>query len=415
MPEQRIFEKIKSFVESSLNNVRTKIIAIAKLRKVEVSETATIKECISALTNAMKKVAVKVDDATATAADVLYGKKGYSKEGEIIGTIPLKTAATYTPGTSDQTIAAGVYLSGAQTIKGDSNLTAGNIKSGVSIFGVTGTCEAQTYYECTAVSGDTWSGKKYILDAIGNYTVSDTVTTGLTCSGFTPVVGGIYNANTTILVKSIQSIDYGIVFYAPLSAASSTAETGQTLTTDGSITYQTFKGIPCAYFNGSGTRIYSSTFSTISGSQPSTMSFWVYVTGKGGKNNEANIFGFGQWDNGRYVWSAKDNLVSISGYCWGDRNGTGYETPAYNTWYHVAFVVNPPNLYLYINGVLVSEATNNSINTVSDGYPVVMGGNEQGASDRNLIGYLAGCRIYDRVLSQGEITALANEFTPTTE
>lgn len=50
-----------------------------------------------------------------------------------------KSAATYTPGTSDQSIASGQYLSGTQTIRGDANLVAGNIKSGVSIFGVTGT------------------------------------------------------------------------------------------------------------------------------------------------------------------------------------------------------------------------------------------------------------------------------------
>lgn len=50
-----------------------------------------------------------------------------------------KSAAIYTPKTSDQSIAASQYLSGAQTIKGDANLVAGNIKSGVSIFGVTGT------------------------------------------------------------------------------------------------------------------------------------------------------------------------------------------------------------------------------------------------------------------------------------
>lgn len=50
-----------------------------------------------------------------------------------------KAAATYTPKTSDQSIASGQYLRGTQTIKGDANLVAGNIKSGVSIFGVTGT------------------------------------------------------------------------------------------------------------------------------------------------------------------------------------------------------------------------------------------------------------------------------------
>ncbi|MBQ7540672.1 MAG: hypothetical protein IJT44_00085 [Clostridia bacterium] len=46
---------------------------------------------------------------------------------------------TYTPGTTDQTIASGKYLTGAQTIKGDANLIASNIRKGVTIFGVTGT------------------------------------------------------------------------------------------------------------------------------------------------------------------------------------------------------------------------------------------------------------------------------------
>lgn len=57
-----------------------------------------------------------------------------------IGTI--KEATTYTPTTSDQTINANTYLTGVQTILGDENLNAANIKSGVSIFGVNGTLES---------------------------------------------------------------------------------------------------------------------------------------------------------------------------------------------------------------------------------------------------------------------------------
>ena len=56
--------------------------------------------------------------------------------------VPRKAAETITPGTANQTIAANQYLTGAQTIKGDGNLSAGNIKKGVSIFGVAGTLEA---------------------------------------------------------------------------------------------------------------------------------------------------------------------------------------------------------------------------------------------------------------------------------
>lgn len=57
----------------------------------------------------------------------------------LTATVTTKAAATITPGTSAQTIAAGTYLTGAQTIAGDADLVASNIKSGVEIFGVTGT------------------------------------------------------------------------------------------------------------------------------------------------------------------------------------------------------------------------------------------------------------------------------------
>ena len=50
-------------------------------------------------------------------------------------------ATTYTPSTTDQTIPAQKYLTGAQTILGDADLVAGNIKKDVNIFGVVGTYE----------------------------------------------------------------------------------------------------------------------------------------------------------------------------------------------------------------------------------------------------------------------------------
>ena len=52
------------------------------------------------------------------------------------------SADSYTPSTSPQTIPAGTYCSGTQTIQGDSDLIASNIKSGVSIFGVNGSYKA---------------------------------------------------------------------------------------------------------------------------------------------------------------------------------------------------------------------------------------------------------------------------------
>ena len=83
-----------------------------------------------------------LSQVTVTEASMLDGVKAYDKTGKLIeGSIQSQAAQTITPKTTDQTIAAGKYLSGIQTIKGDSNLIAGNIKKGVSIFGVAGSLE----------------------------------------------------------------------------------------------------------------------------------------------------------------------------------------------------------------------------------------------------------------------------------
>jgi hypothetical protein len=114
--------------------------------KVKISATeqakiiaGNIKAGITLLGVAGKSSVVDTADANAVAGDILSGKTGYVNGSKITGNIASKGAATYTPGTSNQTISAGQYLSGAQTIAGDADLVAGNIKTGVGIFGVTGT------------------------------------------------------------------------------------------------------------------------------------------------------------------------------------------------------------------------------------------------------------------------------------
>lgn len=114
---------------------------------------------------------IDTSSANAVATDILSGKTAYVNGSLVTGSITSKEAQTYTPSSSEQTIAAGQYLSGAQTIAavpteeksatpsatqqeitptegkflskvtvaGDVNLTAENIKSGITIFGIVGT------------------------------------------------------------------------------------------------------------------------------------------------------------------------------------------------------------------------------------------------------------------------------------
>lgn len=67
-----------------------------------------------------------------------------STSGSATEQLTVKSQTAYTPGTSDQTISAGTYLTGVQTIYGDTNLQAQYIKSGISIFGVDGTLTSAT-------------------------------------------------------------------------------------------------------------------------------------------------------------------------------------------------------------------------------------------------------------------------------
>jgi outer membrane protein assembly factor BamB len=84
-----------------------------------------------------------------------------------------KAASTITPGASAQTISGGIYLTGTQTIAGDADLVAGNIKSGVNIFGVSGT-----------FTSDATAGPTEIVSGATAYVDGDLVTGTLTVNKY---------------------------------------------------------------------------------------------------------------------------------------------------------------------------------------------------------------------------------------
>ena len=80
-----------------------------------------------------------VSDTTAVAADTLSGKYIYKADGtKTQGSIASKTSSDLTANNLTVTATAGHYASAASKTLSDANLVSGNIKNGVTIFGVSG-------------------------------------------------------------------------------------------------------------------------------------------------------------------------------------------------------------------------------------------------------------------------------------
>lgn len=96
-------------------------------------------------------------------ADVLAGKKfSAGSNYGATGTMPENGSPIWTPNTADQAIAAGHYTGG--TVKGDPNLVTGNIRSGVTMFGVAGKASVVDTASATAGAGDILTGKSAFIN-----------------------------------------------------------------------------------------------------------------------------------------------------------------------------------------------------------------------------------------------------------
>jgi len=147
----------------------------------------------------------------------------HNGSGKVTQSIATKAAATYAPGTTDQTIASGQYLSGTQTIKGDANLKAENIKSGVSIFGVTGTASSTSgipekwkvaignkYYTSTTQSSNSCTGQHIYFEGMANPILA--VSWICNVQGMVMNTGLILpNSNTTATLSSSSTYWFRII------------------------------------------------------------------------------------------------------------------------------------------------------------------------------------------------------------
>ncbi len=201
----------------------------------------------------------------------------------------------------------------------------------------------------------------------------------------------------------------GLYFYAPLAEDASAAITGQALSKSGTITYQTVDGIPCAYFDGTTSELYTTAaYSSFDPGIPFSGSCHIKATA----NNATTKFIFISMSGGGFGISIAGNTLDIT-----VRNGSDYATVSatitLNQWHHVVFVASATELKLYVDNTLIQTvAKTGSYNAATLSYPLSMGCSHGDGSAYFFNGHLAAVRLYNVVLTDDDVTKLSKEFAP---
>ena len=121
----------------------------------------------------------KTSDATASADDILYGETAYVNGNKLTGSMPNRGSVSATISSLTPYTVPNGYHDGAGTVSVDStNISAGNIKSGVTILGVEGTytgaaisTQSKTVTPTTSqqiITADTAQGYDYLAQVTVN-------------------------------------------------------------------------------------------------------------------------------------------------------------------------------------------------------------------------------------------------------
>ena len=260
------------------------------------------------------------------------------------------------------------------------------------------------YYKCSSVdtSNKTWTGYELVLQD-GVYIVSDTLTEDLIYTGFTPVVGTIYNEDTTLTIGTLfskaETLE-GCVFAANMQTTSATYN-GETVTLEG-ITLADAPG----YTDGTKALANSIEFAidgaTDFANGDTSIVFSLYLASKAD-----SVQGLQMYDSGGtdyiYVYqpySAGSMLSKISWQIGFNFNGS-VEAVSFG-WHHVV-IQNSGNNYgkIYIDGVLaVTDSSGVGYDTISQVKSITRVTTNLGRS------YMKDLQIYNRVLSEDEIATL---------
>lgn len=186
------------------------------------------------------------------------------------------------------------------------------------------------------------------------------------------------------------------------------ARTGTNATGNGSIlsTADKYAGTHSASFNGvlgtSGSSYRLITFPSVGyGTNGVSVAFWMKRIGD--CPNDYHVWAIGNL----YMWGQRNAVSGVTPFNVMNNGNTGFDITN-NVWTHIAVSVNSSNVVnVYINGVLLRSNI-----TVAGSYPGTasgrIGGVPVGNGGCNLNGYIDEFKIYNKVLTQAEVTAIYN-------
>lgn len=227
------------------------------LGKVKATISGLIASVIKAGTTVGGILGTFTSDANATASQILNGITAYVNGVKITGTVPSKGAQTYTPSTANQTIAAGQYLSGIQTIASlGGNAVASDVANGKTFSSdsagraIAGTGELKKYATGTATSVRTTYGS----DVYHRISVSGLAFTpkiiiakhqsqnvqSYYCDFFSPYAYGAAFDNVSGLMRPIQQGVQNSMDSITTNAFSMVIQYGDSLTAGPYVTWHAF-------------------------------------------------------------------------------------------------------------------------------------------------------------------------------
>lgn len=215
--------------------------------------------------------------------------------------------------------------------------------------------------------------------------------------------------------QAAPALDNGLLYYFSFDGnINNTGSTNIQGTLNGTLAYETGKVGQAAAFDGS----QQITIPNVDGVTDLSLSFWIKVPSVATDSVPYAIFSSTQWQNGAVHSHVNNGRVAVAFAGWTDdtRLGnlsnevsyTGVEALE-NTWINVVFTFDSATgtRKLYVNSTLLDESTGTPPADLLKGEFQI--GSWKQDANRNWKGSIDELRVYNRALTEEEVTALSSQ------